>query len=155
MSKLKQLGQIPKEYSKAEIESLALADINHVLQNPQFDVLKLFVELRRYGHYLETMIERLKQPALSKAVAMGRYNFKFDQAELKLGKRTVYDFSPDPTWVQLNQQLTDLKNKLKVHQDLLKQVQTNHAEYVDEQTGEVLSLAKPSQKELPTIALRL
>lgn len=155
MSKLKQLGQIPKEYSKAEIENLAQADVKLVMENPQFDLLKLFVELRRYGLYLETLIDQLKQPATAKALALGQFKYRFDNAELNLGKRTVYDFSPDPTWAQLNQQLTDLKNKLKVHQDLLKQVQTDHAEYVDEQTGEVLSLAKPGKKEVANIMVRL
>lgn len=98
------------------------------------DPLKAYIRLKAYLEVLTLLQNKLKDSAISEAE-------KFHKNERKiLGVKfdvtagaTRYDYSEDETW-------TDLKNKLKERQELLKGLKT---EMADTKTGEIIKPAIP------------
>ena len=67
---IKPLGSIDRELSKNEIIELAE---NHTVQiiEGEYDLLKVYIELKRYQAYLDTIINELKEEAINKAKGTG------------------------------------------------------------------------------------
>ncbi len=155
MAELKMLGKLPKELSKTEIENLAIDDANSVIDNEKYDLLKVLIELKRYNVYLNKLIDTIKAPALEKAQLIGDKKFNYADSTIYLTKRVVYDYSADEIWTDLNTNLTSIKEKLKVHQELLKNLNNESSEIVDESTGEVIKVTPPIKIEEETLVIRL
>jgi hypothetical protein len=155
MSELKMLGKLPKDLTKTEIENLAMQDIQSVIDNEKYDLLKVLIELKRYDVYLNKLIETIKIPALERAKIFGEKKFNYADAKVWVTKRVVYDYSADKIWTDLNSNLTNYKDKLKKHQELLKELDSEITEIVDEETGEIVKVTQPIKKEEDSLIIKL
>ncbi len=152
---IKQVGKIDKTLSKKEIEKLAEQDISEILQNEKFDLLKVLIELKRYNVYINKLITELKEPALEKAKEIDEKKFKYENVKVWITKRVSFDYGNDKIWSQLHDNMIDVKYKLKEHQELLKQLDSETAEIIDEETGEVIELTPPIKKEESGLMIRI
>lgn len=154
MSELKMLGKLPKELTKTEIENVAIQDIKSVIDNDKYDLLKVLIELKRYNVYLNKLIETIKIPAFEKAKIIGETKFNYAGSKVWVTKRVIYDYSADKTWGDLNTNLTTVKQKLKKHQELLKELDSKITEIVDEETGEITPVTPPTKREEGGLIIR-
>lgn len=154
-STIKPIGKLDKNLSKNGIESLAIDDIKGIIAENKFDLLKVYVELKRYSVYLESLINEIKTPALQQAQKLNNKKIELENATVFVTKRTVFDFSNDIIWAKLNSNFVEIKTKMHEHQELLKQMETATSEYVDEQTGEVFTLSAPTKKEEFGLTVRI
>jgi hypothetical protein len=155
MSIIKQLGKLDKELSKKEIEEIAIEDIKAVVEQDKYDLLKVLIELKRYNVYINTLISELKEPALEKAKEIDEKKFKYENAKVWITKRVSFDYSNDKIWSQLHDNMIDVKSKLKEHQELLKQLDSETTEIIDEETGEVIEVTPPIKKEESGLMIRI
>jgi len=154
MSELKMLGKLPKEFSKSEIEQLAVQDINAVLSNEKYDLLKVLVELKRYEVYLNKLIESIRSPALEKAKLIDDKKKDFGYAKISLSRRVVYDYKVDKTWNELNNKLSSIKDRIKLHQNFLKNLTEECIEIIDEGSGEIIVVNAAVKKETETLLIK-
>ncbi len=152
---IKQLGKIQRGLSKKEIEDLAKNDIAEIVRNEKYDLLKTLIELKKYNIYINKLIAELKEPVLEKAKAINEKKFKYENATIWITKRVSFDYSNDKIWSQLHDNMTDVKTKLKEHQELLKQLDKETTEIIDEETGEVIEVTPPIKKEENGLMIRL
>jgi hypothetical protein len=155
MPEIKMLGKLPKELTKLEVENLAIEDIKSVIENGNYDLLRVLVELRRYDIYLTKLIETIKLPALENAKKTGNKNFNYADAKVIVTKTVSYDYSVDKIWSEINADLTNIKERMKKHQEFLKELDSNITEIIDESTGEVLKVTPPIKKEKDSLIIRL
>jgi tetrahydromethanopterin S-methyltransferase subunit G len=146
MSIIKNLGTIDRVLPKKDIIELAKNDATQVIESPQFDLLKVYVELKRYENYLTEVIEKIKPLALEVAQKQGEKTFGYDNAKVNVQNRISYDFSNDDKWVYLNQSLTTSQTEIKKHQEILKNL-TEVKELVDEATGELYQVFPPERTQ--------
>jgi hypothetical protein len=146
MSIIKNLGTIDRALPKKDIIELAKNDATQVIESPQFDLLKVYVELKRYENYLTEVIEKIKPLALEVAQKQGEKTFGYDNAKVNVQNRISYDFSNDDKWVYLNQSITTTQSAIKKHQEILKNL-TEVKELVDEETGEIYQVFPPERTQ--------
>ncbi|MCF8223715.1 MAG: hypothetical protein K9J25_11250 [Bacteroidales bacterium] len=136
MAKLvRQLGTIERQLKKNDILELAFDNAKAVIESGKYDLLKVYIELKRYETYLKGLIEHLKEPALEKANKEGKKSFEYDDARINISKRTKWDFSADAEWADLDEQIRQLTLKRKEREQYLRQ--NKKVALVDEETGEV------------------
>jgi len=137
MGKLvRQLGSIEKHLHKKEITELATSNAQAIIDNKGYDLLKVYVELKRYETYLKGLIKTLKQPALNKAAEKQKKSFEYNEARVNISTRTKWNFSVDNKWSELDQQIQQLTKEKKEREQYLKE--SNEAEtIVDKETGEI------------------
>jgi hypothetical protein len=152
---IKQLGKIEKGLTKSEIEFLASQDVKEIAQNEQYDLLKVFIELKRYSIYLNQLIEGIKIPAMEKAKQRCEKEFNYAEARVVLTKKVAYDYSVDKIWSELNVKLLDTKELMKRHQDTLKELKNGAGQIIDKESGEILLLTPPIKKEEEIIMIKL
>ncbi len=146
MGIIKALGTIDKTLTKKDIIELAQNDANQVITSEQFDLLKVYIELKRYETYLSEVIEQIKPLALGKAIEQGEKAMNIDHAKVRLQYRTTYDFSHDDKWKFLKESLQTSQTTIKEHEEILKKL-TDVTEVVDEATGEVYQIFPPKKSE--------
>lgn len=138
MGKLvRQLGSIEKHLNKKDIVDLATSNAQDIIDNGKYDLLKVYVELKRYETYLKGLIQHIKPPALDTAKEIGKKSFNYNEARVSISKRTKWDFSVDDNWNELNAQIQRLTKEKKEREKYLKEhnkVQTT----VNEETGEII-----------------
>ena len=144
MSIIKNLGSIDRTLPKKDIVALAQNDATQVIESPQFDLLKVYVELKRYENYLSEVIEKIKPLALAIAEKQADKTFQYDNAKVNVQHRVTYDFSNDDKWAYLNQSLTTSQSAIKKHQEILKNL-TEVKELVDEETGLLYQVYPPER----------
>ncbi|MBK7231296.1 MAG: hypothetical protein IPH93_03240 [Saprospiraceae bacterium] len=134
---VKKLGGIEHHLNKKGIENLATDNAQAIIDSQKYDLLKIFIELKRYEVYLKSMIQCLKKPALLKASEIKQNAFEYDDAKVNIATRTKWDFSIDNKWLELEQQIQQLTIEKKERETYLKA--TNRAlTLVDEETGEII-----------------
>ncbi|RRA94777.1 hypothetical protein [Paenimyroides viscosum] len=134
---VKQLGTIEKHLHKQEITELAMENAHAVIDNGKYDLLKVYVELKRYETYLKELIQCLKSPALDKATKTGQKTFNYNEAKVSISTRTKWDFSVDYKWIELDNQIKQLTQDKKDREKYLKEnnkVRTT----IDKETGLIL-----------------
>ncbi|SRR5690606_485027 len=134
---VKQLGTIEKHLHKQEITELAKENAHAVIDNGKYDLLKVYVELKRYETYLKELIQCLKSPALDKATKTGQKTFNYNEAKVSISTRTKWDFSVDYKWIELDNQIKQLTQDKKDREKYLKEnnkVRTT----IDKETGLIL-----------------
>jgi hypothetical protein len=146
MGIIKALGTIDKELTKKGIAELAQNDVNQVITSAQFDLLKVYIELKRYENYLSEVMELIKPLAVEKALEQGEKTLEIEHAKVRLQHRTTYDFSSDDKWVALKESLKTSQTTIKEHEEILKTL-TDVTEVVDEETGELYQIFPPEKKE--------
>lgn len=146
MSLIKSLGTLDRSLTKKQIIEAAQQDAQQVIEAPQFDLLKVYVELKRYEGYLSEVIEQLKPFALETAQRQAEKSFNYDNAKVNVQKRVTFDFSDDDKWKYLKESLTVSQSTIKQHEDMLKNI-TEVKDVIDEATGEVYQIFPPQRKE--------
>ena len=146
MSIIKNLGTIDRSLTKKGITETAQNDAQQVIASPQFDLLKVYVELKRYENYLSEVIEQLKPLALANAQKQDEKTLTYETAKVRLQNRTTYDFSEDDKWKYLKESLTTSQTTIKEHEEILKNL-TTVKDVVDEATGEVYQIYPPQRVE--------
>lgn len=63
------------------IENLATDNAQAIIDSQKYDLLKIFIELKRYEVYLKSMIQCLKKPALLKASEIKQNAFEYDDTK--------------------------------------------------------------------------
>ncbi|MCB0640738.1 MAG: hypothetical protein KDC44_03825 [Phaeodactylibacter sp.] len=155
MSKIiKPLEAIDSELSKQEILELAEA---HSLQIEEggYDLLKVYIELKRYQLYLDKIVNDLKEAAVKQAKEQGKKSFDYFNARVQIQKRTKYNFETDESWNRLNQKLEQLKEEKKTRETLLKSIAADYIEIVDQETGEVERMMAPIKEMVDQIIVKL
>lgn len=146
MSLIKTLATIDRSLTKKGLTETAQNDAQQVIASPQFDLLKVYVELKRYENYLSEVIEQLKPFALESAQQKDEKNMTYETAKVRLQNRVTYDFSEDDKWKYLKESVTASQTSIKQHEEMLKTV-TEVKDVVDEATGEVYQVFPPQRKE--------
>ena len=132
---IRPLGGIERHLGKSEILELARQNAAEVVRSGKYDLLRVYVELKRYELYLKEVIKALQEPTLQSLPA--KKSVELPSARLRVYTRRKYDFSVDPTWSELDRQIKELQDRKKEREKLLKTTGKVPIE-VDEQTGEVL-----------------
>lgn len=137
MGKLvRQLGNIEKHLHKKEIIELATSNAQAIIDNENYDLLKVYVELKRYETYLKGLIDTLKQPTLNKAAEKQAKSFEYNEARVNISTRTKWNFSVDNKWSELDQQIQQLTKEKKEREKYLKENNESDT-IVDKETGEI------------------
>ncbi len=147
-------GAIDRTLSKQEIIEFAEAHAAQVIDKG-YDLLKVYVELKRYQLYLDTIIKALKTEAVEVAKQQSKKSFNYSNARIQVHNRTKYNYESDKKWVELNTQLELLKEERKKREQLLKSIVGEYKEIVDTETGEVEQLIAPLKEVLDQIVVRL
>jgi len=148
------LGSIDRTFSKQEINSLAQLHGNEIIEKG-YDLLKVYVELKRYLLYLDTILKTIQPQTLSNAVNQGEKSFDYSNARITVINRTKYNFENDLKWQELDQQLRELKELKKQREGQLKQVVGDRMEIVDKETGEVEQLLAPMKEMIKQLMIKL
>ncbi len=138
MSKyIKQLGEIDRSLIKAEINSLAIQDSNETIESGKFDMLKVYIELKRYETYLNTLIKNIKSTALEIAKQEDQLSFQYNNAQVRISNRTKWDYSIDEEWNHITDQIKALNNLRKERESFLL-VSNKEGKLLDKGTGELV-----------------
>ena len=138
MSKyIKQLGTIDRNLIKDEVISLANKDSSETIKSGKFDILKVYVELKRYETYLKEIIQNLKSTALELAQKEDKYSFQYNNAKIRIYKRTKWDYSIDEEWNKITEQIIQLKDQKKQREILLVNSSAK-GKFLDRETGELI-----------------
>ncbi len=151
---VKQLGSIDRHLDKIEIVDLAIENAQAIVDSGQYDLLKVYVELKRYETYLKGLIQHLKQPTLVKATEMGSKSFVYNQAKVHISTRTKWNFSVDQKWVDLDRQIMLLTKAKKEREKDLKEG-SNLKVMVDRETGEIIEDFELPKEIVHGLAIRL
>lgn len=134
---VKQLGTIEKHLNKQEIVELAKENAQAIIDNGKYDLLKVYVELKRYETYLKGLIQCLKTSAFDEATKMGEKSFDYNEAKVSISTRTKWDFSVDNKWIELDNQIKQLTQEKKDREKYLKENNKVHTK-VDKETGLII-----------------
>lgn len=151
---IKPLGGIDKGSSKKDILDLAEAHANQIADQG-YDLLKVFVELKRYQVYLGEINKHLQAKALDKAKQEGKKSFEYANAKVQVQNRTKYNYEKDEKWSEIDAEINELKKRRKERETLLKKVSKDYTEIVDEETGEIETLMAPIKEVLNQLVIRL
>lgn len=144
MSKIiKQLGQLEKNLTKTDLENLAKEQALAIMSNEKYDLLKVYVEFKRYEVYLKTLISEVKEEAQNKAREAEEESFEIGKAKVSFSQRRTFDYSTDDGWCEIDEELRRLKQLKKERESLLKTLETDEVEIINEATGEVETLHAP------------
>lgn len=155
MGKLvRQLGSIEKNLHKKDIVDLATDNAQAIIDSEKYDLLKVYVELKRYETYLKGLIQHLKHPALNKAAKKGKKSFDYNDARVNISERTMWDFSVDNKWNELDQQIQHLTKKKKEREKYLKENKKVQS-FVDKETGEIIDEYELPKEIKPLLRVKL
>lgn len=127
--KLNQLYDI----SKAGLKALAKEQSDYIIESGSSE--KAFAFLRKISELIDTVTDGIKDDAIEQ-VRKGN-NFAHGVKMSVVGK-TTYDYSKDPTWL-------DLKAKTKEREDFLKSIPF-YIDTFNEETGEVVRVIQAGKK---------
>lgn len=154
MSKIvKAIGTLDRTATKEDITALAREHARQIIDQG-YDLLKVYVELKRYEVYLSTIIKELKDATLEKAQERGQKNFDYASARITVGERARYHYEQDATWRRLNEELERIKEERKAREKMLKQV-TEPLEVVNPETGEIEKIVAPLKEIVEQLMIRL
>ena len=134
---VKSLGTIDRHLDKKEILELAQVDAAVIIEAGNYDLLQVYVEMKRYETYLSGILEQLKVPAYQQAAEKGEKSFDYNEAKVTISKYTKYDYSIDSDWSNLDDKvknMTDLKKKREAYLKECNEANT----ILNEDTGEVI-----------------
>lgn len=155
MGLVKPIGSLDRNLNKNELIALAETNAREVIEGGQYDLLKVYVEMKRYEVYFKTVLEKVRDAALVVAQETGMKSFNYADAQVTNVQRSVFHFDNDPTWRKLHDEFEHLKEKIKQHEALLKQVRGEKEEYLDEETGELIELYAPTEQIVESIMVKV
>lgn len=155
MGLVKPIGALERSLNKEALIHLAESDAHSVISSDQYDLLKVYVEMKRYDLYFKTVLDKIREAALVKAQATGKKSFNYADAQISNIQRSVYKFDRDPTWSRLHDAFELLKSRLKQHEEILRKIDGEKTSYLDEETGELIELIAPSFEIVETIMVKI
>jgi len=155
MGLVKPIGSLERGLSKEGLVALAETDAKEVISSGQYDLLKVYVEMKRYEVYFTTVMEQVKAAALVVAQETGMKSFNYADAQVTNIQRSVFKFDKDPTWCRLHDEFEFLKGRIKLHEETLKKIQGEKEQFLDEETGELIDLIAPSKEVVETIMVKV
>lgn len=143
MSKIiKTIAEINQGCNKKVITTWGEEDSQKII-TADYDLVKTYVALKRYETYLATLISELQPSVTSLIKKNGTPPKDYANAKIQLTKRRTYDYTTDKAWTELNHEQERLKELRKKREDLLKNIQQDFIEQVDEETGELIRVYAP------------
>lgn len=156
MSKIvKSIGEIDRKFTKTDLVELAKQHATEIIGNEKYDLLKVYIELKRYEVYLNTLIKEVKEETTQKAKAETEQSFEYANAKVAYSQYRKFDYSADATWNQLDQEVQEVKQLKKEREELLKSVVGESKEFVNEETGEIETLLAPLIEYVETVRVKL
>ncbi|MBX2889738.1 MAG: hypothetical protein KF734_02310 [Saprospiraceae bacterium] len=155
MGLVKPIGSLDRGLSKDELIALAESNAHEVIESGQYDLLKVYVEMKRYELYFKTVMDKVREAALVVAQETGMKSFDYAGAKVSNTQRSVFNFDNDPTWQKLHDESQHLKERIKQHEALLKQVRGEKEEYLNEETGELIEIYAPTEQIVESIMVKL
>ena len=155
MGLIKPLGSLERGLKKEGLVALAEADAHAVISSNQYDLLKVYVEMKRYELYFNIVMDKIREEALIKAQETGLKSFNYAEAQVTNLQRSVFNFERDPTWRRLHETFESLKSRIKLHEETLKKIAGEKQEFLDEETGELIELIAPTKVTSETIMVKL
>jgi len=156
MSKLVlQLGEIDRDLDKNGITQLAEQHAQNIVSSGKYDLMRVYVEMKRYEAYLQTLIKQMQDATIQKALEQGQREFKLDRAKLTVTRRRKFDYSGDPYWSELTEEMDRMKDLKKDREGMLKQIVGDFTEMVDEETGELIRIPAPTVETSESIRIQL
>jgi hypothetical protein len=156
MAIIKSLGSLERILDKSGIIALGESDAQQVIGDEKFDLLKVYVEMKRYELYFKTVLEHLKDGALKKALSLGEKNIRLENANVTISERRVIDFDSDAKWQSIHGDIEYLKRLQKDRELLLKTLAPGETrQIVDPETGEMEELTAPPQKVVTGLLVKL
>ena len=156
MSKIvKAIGEIDRSLGKKGVEALAKEDAATIIANDNYDLLKIYIEFKRYDTYLKILTKEIQEETIARAADQDLEHFKFGSAKLIVSQRRKYDYSKDSLWSDVNQEMDELKQLRKAREQLLKKIEGEFADIIDEETGEVERVFAPEISYSSSLTVRL
>ncbi|MEL6717785.1 MAG: hypothetical protein AAFP82_03640 [Bacteroidota bacterium] len=156
MSKIvKAIGEIDRSLGKKEIEALAKEDAASIISNDRYDLLKIYIEFKRYDAYLKILTKEIQEETIARAEDQDLEHFKFGSAKLLVTQRRKYDYSKDVLWSNVSQEMDKLKQFRKTREQFLKTIEGEFADVVNEKTGEVERIFAPEIIHSSGLTVRL
>lgn len=156
MSKIvKHIGQIDRKMSKAGIVELAKEHAAEILENDKYDLLKVYIEFKRYEVYLKTLIGEVKNETYRQAQEEGRRDFEYGNARVTVAKYRKFDYSVDEYWEELNHTLKEVKLLKREREKMLKNIEGDYKEILDEETGEIQRIIAPPIQYTDVLKIKL
>lgn len=155
MGLIKPIGSLGRGLSKDELIALGEADANEVFESGQYDLLKVYVEMKRYEVYFKAVMDNLREAALVQAQETGMKSFNYADAQVTNIQRSIFKFDQDPIWCRLHDEFEFLRGRIKLHEETLKKIEGEKQEFLDEETGELIELFAPTQVVVETIMVKL
>jgi len=156
MSKIvKAIGEIDRELTKREIEQLAVEDANQITSNDHYNLLKIYIEFKRYDAYLQTLIQEIKEATTHQAEQQQIDKFSFGNARLSISERRKYNYSTDHLWNRMSEELNEIKQYKREREQFLKKIEGEFTEVVNERTGEVEKVFAPEITYSKSLSVRL
>ncbi len=145
-------------YSKAEAEKLALVTINQIAEGTR-SATDVLAECTYIEVALSQIEEMAKPIAVEEVQRTGTATIKGVKLEV-VEAGVKYDYSHDAIWQGLQDQIEQLKEAQKQHENLLKTVPDALSgkaliEATNPDTGEVYTLRRPAKSSTTTIKATL
>ncbi len=155
MGLLKPIGSLERGISKEALVALGETDALEVIESGQYDLLKVYVEMKRYELYFKTVMDKIREAALVQAQETGMKSFNYADAQVSNIQRSVFKFDKDPTWCRLHDEFEFLKGRIKLHEETLKKIEGEKQAFLDEETGELIELFAPTHEVVESIMVKL
>jgi|GEM_PF-1012299 len=152
---IKHVGEIDQTFTKNDIEELGQQHVQAIISNKQYDLPKVYIELKRYETYLKTLINEIKTETFDQFKGQQIDEFEYGNAKATLIKRKKYDYSIDGHWVAMNEELEHFKTLKKEREKILKNIEGEYIETVDETTGEIQKVFAPTFEVMETLRVTL
>ena len=119
-------GDINNSLSSSQIKELAAGHAYEVINSSESDLLSVFVELKRYEHYIKSLINEIKTNTKTDESVR---TVKINNAIVKYSVVKKWDFSSNSSWKAANEEFLEAKYKRtwlekqlkKSNEDLIKQ----------------------------------
>ncbi len=151
---VKSLGTIDRSLSKKEIKEAAIVDAQAIIDAEKYDLLQVYVEMKRYEAYLSGVLQHLKTAAYAQAAEKGEKSFDYNEAKITVARTVKYDYSVDENWQSMKSDIEMLRAHRKEREAFLKKCNEKN-ELIDEETGEVISDFSLPKTEKEIIIVKL
>ena len=153
MNALNTLGNFPE--TKKEIKSFVESAILEV-QDGTYNPLETIIRLEALKKTIEGVQKGIRDMATDEAEKYGK-QFDFGNAKCQVKMSGVkYDYSNcgDPIYQSMQNELNDLKNRMKARENWLKSIQGQET-HLDEETGELITIYAPIKSGKETVSITL
>ena len=142
------------EVSKETIKETSLALLNDIDEG-HMHPLQVAAQFKFIEEVITNVKEELRQRVVAEQDKYGKEKMTYHGATFDIKEAGVkYDYShcDDTIWNDLKQQLDALNDKMKEREAFLKALKERFT-YIDESTGEIVTLYPPQKKSTTTYAI--